>query len=67
MRKTKNYLKKLQMTLRNHIQISQKKGKKKDSGAAQKTSPAISPELWLQFSQTGPHFLQNHSMKPIKL
>ena len=34
---------------------------------AQKTNPAVSPEPWLQFSQTGPHFLQNHNMNPIKL
>ena len=30
MKKTKSYLKKSQMTLRNYIQISQRKGKKKD-------------------------------------
>ena len=36
---------------------------------AQKTYPIqpISPEPWLQFSQTGPHFLENHEMNPIKL
>ena len=28
----------------------------------QKTYHAISPELYLQFSQTGPRFLQNHKM-----
>ena len=30
MKKTKSYLKKSQMTLRNYIRISQRKGKKKD-------------------------------------
>ena len=34
---------------------------------AQKIYPAISPEPWLQFSQTRPHFLKNHEMNPIKL
>ena len=34
---------------------------------AQETYPAIRQEPWLQFSQTGPHFLQNHGMNPIKL
>ena len=34
---------------------------------AQKTYPAKSPEPWLQFSQTRPHFLKNHEMNPIKL
>ena len=32
----------------------------------QKTYQAISPEPQLQFSQTGPHFLRNHEMNPIK-
>ena len=32
----------------------------------QKTYPAISPEPWLQFSKTGPHFFKNHEMNPIK-
>ena len=34
---------------------------------AQKTYPAKSPEPWLQFSQTRPHFLKNQEMNPIKL
>ena len=34
---------------------------------AQKTHPAISPEPWLKFSQTGPHFCKNHEINPIKL
>ena len=34
---------------------------------AQKTYLAIIQEPWLQFSQTGPRFLQNHKMNPIKL
>ena len=33
---------------------------------AQKTYPAISPEPWLQFSQTRPHFLNNHEINVIK-
>ena len=33
----------------------------------QKMYSAISPEPWLQFSQTGLHFLQNHNMNPMKL
>ena len=33
---------------------------------AQKMYPEISPEPWLQFLQTGPHFLKNHDMDPIK-
>ena len=33
---------------------------------AQKMYPAISPEPYLQISQTRHHFLQNHEMKPIK-
>ena len=33
---------------------------------AQKTYPTISPQPWLQFSQTRPHFLKNHEMNPIK-
>ena len=32
----------------------------------QKMYPVISPESWLQFSQTRPHFLKNHEMNPIK-
>ena len=32
----------------------------------QKTDPAISPEPWLQFSQTEPHSLKNHEMNLIK-
>ena len=31
----------------------------------QKTYPAISPEPWLQFSQTEPHFLKNHEKNAI--
>ena len=34
---------------------------------AQKMYLAISPEPWLQFSQTGPRFLKNHKINPIKL
>ena len=33
---------------------------------AQKTYQAIISEPWLQFSQRGSHFLQNHKMNPIK-
>ena len=33
---------------------------------AQKTYPTISPEPWLQYSQTGPHFFKNPKMNPIK-
>ena len=33
----------------------------------QKTYLAISVEPWLKFSQTAPHFLQNHKMNPTKL
>ena len=33
---------------------------------AQKTYPTISPEPWLQFLQTGPHFLKNCEMNPVK-
>ena len=33
---------------------------------AQKTYPTISPEPWLQYSQTAPHFFKNHKMNPIK-
>ena len=33
----------------------------------QRTYQAISQEPWLQFSQSGPHFLKNHEMNPIKL
>ena len=33
---------------------------------AQKTYPAISPELWLQFSLTGAYFLKYHQMNLIK-
>ena len=33
---------------------------------AQKTYKAVSVEPWLQFSQTGPDFLQNHNMNPVK-
>ena len=29
--------------------------------------PAASPEPWLQFSQTRPHFLKNHEKNPLKL
>ena len=32
---------------------------------AQKTYPTISPEPWLQYSQTRPHFFKNHKMNPI--
>ena len=34
---------------------------------AYKTYPAASPEPWLQFSQTRPHFLKNHEKNPLKL
>ena len=34
---------------------------------AQKTYPSASPEPWLQFSQTRPHFLQNHEENPVKI
>ena len=34
---------------------------------AQEIYPAISLEPWIQFSQTGPHFLKNHEMNPINL
>ena len=34
---------------------------------AQKTYPATSPEPWLQFSQTRPHFLNNYEINVIKL
>ena len=44
------------MGLRNHIWATW----------AQKMYPAISPEFWLQFSQTSRHFLKNHEMNPIK-
>ena len=33
----------------------------------QKAYQAISPEPYLQFSQTGPNFIKNHRMNPIKL
>ena len=34
---------------------------------AQKTYQAISLEPWFQFpQQTGPHFLQDHNMNPLK-
>ena len=32
----------------------------------QKTYQAISPEAWLQFSQTRLHFIRNHKLNPIK-
>ena len=32
---------------------------------AQKTYPTISPEPWLQYSQTRPHFSKNHKMNLI--
>ena len=34
---------------------------------AQKTCPAISSEPWLQFLHTGPRFLKNNEINPIKL
>ena len=34
---------------------------------AQRKYPSASPEPWLQFSQTRPHFLQNHQENPVKL
>ena len=34
---------------------------------AKKTYPSTSPETWLQFSQTRPHFLQNHEENTVKL
>ena len=33
---------------------------------AHRTYPSTSPEPWLQFSQTGPHFLKNHEINSIK-
>ena len=33
----------------------------------QKTYPAISPEPWIQFPQTGSHFFKNHEVNPINL
>ena len=33
---------------------------------AQKTYPAISSESGLQSPQTGPHFIKDHKMNPIK-
>ena len=34
---------------------------------AQKKYPAISPEPWLQYLQTGTHFLNNYEVNPTKL
>ena len=42
-------------------------GPKNHMSWAHKTYPAASPEPWLQFSQTRPHFLKNHEKNPLKL